>query len=81
LYLGEPLLDRHGLAVRAGGHVTAGQYAGQRVRRGLELAAQDVRESAFFGFDDGAGMMGDQPAQQRVGMLDVAQVPGAIELV
>ena len=26
-------------------------------------------------------MMGDQSAQQGVGMLDVAQVPGAIELV
>jgi hypothetical protein len=26
-------------------------------------------------------MMGDQPAQQGVGMLDVAQIPGAIELV
>ena len=28
LYLGEPLLDRHGLAVRAGGHVAARQHAG-----------------------------------------------------
>ena len=33
-------------------------------------------ESASFGFDDGAGVMGDQPAQHGV-----AQVPGAIELV
>ena len=38
-------------------------------------------ESASFGFDDGAGVMGDQPAQHGVGMLCVAQVPGAIELV
>ena len=37
LYLGEPLLDRHGLAVRAGGHVAVGQHAGKRVRRRLEL--------------------------------------------
>ena len=62
VYLGEPLLDRHGLAVRAGGHVTEGQHAGKRVRRRLELVAQDVGESAFVGFDDGAGVMGDQSA-------------------
>jgi hypothetical protein len=28
-YLGEPVFDRHGLAVRAGGHVAARQNAGQ----------------------------------------------------
>ena len=81
VYLGEPLFDRHEFAVRAGGHVAAGQHAGQCVRRRLELAAQDVGKSAFAGFDDGAGVMGDQPAQQGVGVLGVAQVPGAIELV
>ena len=79
--LGEPLLDRHGLAVRAGGHVTARQHAGQHVRCRSELGTQDVGESAFAGFDEGAGVMGDQPAQQGVGILGVAQVPGAIELV
>jgi hypothetical protein len=62
LYLGEPLFDRHEVAVEAGGHVAAGQHAGQRVRRRLDLAAQDVGESAFVGFDDGAGVTGDQPA-------------------
>jgi hypothetical protein len=30
---------------------------------GLELAAQDVGESAFAGFDDGAGVVGGEPAQ------------------
>ena len=59
MYLGKPLLDRHGLAVRAGGHVAASQYAGQYVRRGIELGAQDVSQSAFVGFDDGAGVVGD----------------------
>ena len=48
---------------------------------GLELGAQDVGESAFAGFDDGAGVVGDQPAQQGIGVLGVAQVPGAVELV
>jgi len=81
MYFGEPLVDRHELAVWACGHVTEGQHAGKRVRRWLELAAQQVGESAFAGFDDGAGMMGDQPAQQGAGMLGVAQVPGAIELM
>ena len=80
-YLGKPLLDRHGLAVRAGGHVTAGQNAGQDVRCGVELGAQDVGEAAFAGFDDGAGVVGDQPAQHGVGVLGVAQVPGAVELM
>jgi hypothetical protein len=63
VYLGEPPVDRHGLAVGAGGHVAASQNAGERVRRGLELGAQDVGESAFAGFDDGAGVVGYQPAQ------------------
>ena len=81
LYLGEPLFDRHEFAVRGGGHVTASQNAGQRVRRGIELQAQDVGKSAFAGFDDGAGVMGDQPAQHGVGVLGVAQVPGAVERV
>ena len=81
LDLGEPPFDRHGLAVRAGGHVAASQHAGQYVRCRVELGAQDVGESAFAGFDDGAGVVGDQPAQHGVGVLGVAQVPGTIELV
>jgi hypothetical protein len=81
VYLGEPLLDRHELAVRAAGHVAASQNAGRRIRCGVELGAQDVGESAFAGFDDGAGVVCDQPAQQGIGVLGVAQVPGAVELV
>jgi hypothetical protein len=81
LYLGEPLLGRHELAIRAGGHVTGGQHAGKRVRRRLELQAQDVGKSAFADLDDGAGLMGDQQSAAGVGMLGVAQVSGAIELV
>ena len=51
------------------------------MRRRLELAAQDVGESAFVGFDDGAGVIGDQSAQHGVGVLVVAQVACAVELV
>ena len=43
--------------------------------------AQDLSKSAFPGFDDGAGVMGDQPAQHGAGILGVAQVPGAVECV
>jgi hypothetical protein len=81
LYLGEPLFGRHELAVRTGGHVTERQHAGKRVGRRLELQPQDVSKSAFAGFDDGAGVMRDQPAHQSVSMPCVAQIPGAIELV
>ena len=72
LDLGESLFGRHELAVRAGGHAAVGQHAGKRVRRGLELQGQDIGESAFAGFDDGAGVVGDQPAQQGVGVLSIA---------
>jgi hypothetical protein len=81
MYLGEPPVYRYGLAVRAGGHVAASQNAGQRIRCGVELGAQDVGESAFAGFDDGAGVVCDQPAQLGIGVLGLAQIPGAIELV
>ena len=81
MYLGEPPVDRHEFAVRAGCHVTAGQHAGKRVRGRLELQAQDVGKSAFFGFDDGAGVMCDQPAQHGVGVLGIAQVTGAVQCV
>ena len=47
----------------------------------VELVTQDIGESGFAGFDDGAGVVGDQPAQHGIGVPGVAQVPGAIELV
>ena len=52
---------------------------GKQLRRWLELQAEDVSESAFAGFDDGAGVVGNQPAQQSGGVLGVTQVPGAVE--
>jgi hypothetical protein len=36
---------------------------------------------AFFGFNDGAGVVYDQPAQHGAGVLDVTKVPGAVECV
>jgi hypothetical protein len=39
MYLGEPLLDRHGPAVWAGGHVAQGQRAGKLLWCRLKLQA------------------------------------------
>ena len=47
----------------------------------FELAAQDIGQPAFVGLDDGAGMMRDQAAQHRVGVLDITQVTGAVQAV
>jgi hypothetical protein len=57
------------------------QYAGQFLRRGLELKAQCISESAFFGFDDRAGVVGDEPARHGVGVVGVAQIAGAVKSV
>jgi hypothetical protein len=70
--LGESLYGRHELAVWAGCHVAVGQDAGKHLWRGLELRVQDIGESAFAGFDGGTGVVGDQPAQQGVGVLSIA---------
>ena len=79
LYLGEPPADRHELAVRAGRHVAVRQHAGELLRRRLGLQAQGIGESAFAGFDDGVGVVCDEPAQHGAGVAGVAQVAGAVE--
>ena len=81
MYLGEPPADRDELAVRPGCHVAAGQRAGKRAQRRLELLGQDVGESAFFGFDDCVGVMRDQSAQHGVGLMDFAQVTWTVQSV
>ena len=79
--LGQAPTHRHRLAVRAGCHIAEGQRIGQWPRRRLELSAQDVGQAPLFGLDDGAGMMRDQTAQHRVGVLDITQVPGTVQAV
>jgi hypothetical protein len=37
-----------------------------------------VGQAAFFGFDNGTGVVRDQTVQQGVGLLDVAEVAGVI---
>ena len=46
--------------------------------RRFELAAEDVGKASLFGLDDRAGVVGDQAAQHRVRVLDVAEVAGAV---
>ena len=48
-------------------------------RGSLELQVHLCWQVAFAGFDDGVGVMGDQPAQHGVGVLVLAQVPGAVQ--
>jgi predicted ABC-type ATPase len=64
--LGQAPVDVHMLAVRAGGHVTAGQRIRERLRRQVEFTAEDGGQAAFLGLDDGAGVMRDQTAQHRI---------------
>jgi hypothetical protein len=60
-------------------HVAVGQRIVEDHACGGKLAAQLASEAAFLGFDDSAGVMRDQTAQDRVGEMCVAQVPGAVE--
>ena len=77
--VGQPLVDRHALSVRSCRHVAIDQRVSQVVWRGLELAGQLPGETSFSCLDDGAGMVGDQPAEHGLGVLDIAQVPRAIK--
>jgi hypothetical protein len=63
------------------GHVAVRESVFEDCSDSWELAAQLVGQAAFLGFDACAGVMGDQAAQSRVGVLDVAQVAGAVERV
>ena len=47
----------------------------------VEFAEQDVGQAAFFGLDDGAGVVRDQAAQHGFGVVDVAQIAGAVQAV
>ena len=75
------MVDVDVVAVGADGHVAEGQRVGQMLRRRGELAGQDVGQATFFGLDDGAGVVRDQAAQQGFGVLDVAEVAGAVQAV
>jgi hypothetical protein len=79
--LGESPIDRDELAVRGSCHVAEGQRAGKHVRYKLELEAQNVGKSAFIGFDDGVGVVGNEAAQHGVGVLDIAKVTGTVQRV
>src|SRR5215472_17175431 len=80
-YLGEAIMDREGIAVRARGYVAVGKRVGQCARGSGELLEQRSAQTAFLGLDDGAGVMRDETAQHRVGVLDIAEVAGSVERV
>ena len=48
---------------------------------GANCQAQVVGRTAYFSLDYGAGVMRDQAAQHLVGVVDVAQVAGAVQAV
>jgi len=79
--LGEPPVHLYVFPVRARGYIAERQRIRERLRRWCELAAQHRGEAAFLGLDVRACVVGDQAAQQFVGVLDVSQVAGAVELV
>ena len=57
------------------------QYVSEVVAGGRELAGQFSGDAAFFGFDDGASVVSDQPAQLAGGSPGATQVPSAVERV
>ena len=75
----QALLNGHVLAVWARDHVAVDQRVRQVAPGRCELAAEFTSQAALRCFDDGAGVMGDQPADCVAGMLDVAQVAGAVQ--
>jgi hypothetical protein len=79
--LGEPPVNLYVFPVWASGYVAERQRIRERLRRWCELAAQHRGQAAFLGLDLCACVVGDQAAQQFVGVLDIAKVAGAVELV
>lgn len=79
--LGEPASDGDGFAVGCGGHVAVGQCVAECLVGGWELAGERIGEAAFSGFDDCAGVPGDEAADDVVGVGDVAEVAGSVKRV
>jgi hypothetical protein len=75
----QPVADLQVLAVRASRHIAVDQRLSHVAGRRPELAHQVSRKPAFLRFDQCAGVMRNQPAQQRFGACDVAEVPGTVE--
>ncbi len=78
-YLREPVMNRDNVPVRSRGHIAIRQGIAENHIRHGKLTGEHVRKAAFLGLDDSPGVMTDQAAQDRIGMLHVAEVPGAVE--
>ena len=79
--LGESLAGFHGSAVGSCGHVAVDECVVEVGWRQWELAGKLVGEAALGGFGEGCGVVRDQAAEQVIGMLGIAEVPGAVERV
>jgi hypothetical protein len=79
IYFGEALVYGKPLAKRPRGHVAVDKRVGQLVAFLRKLSSQLVRESTFLGFEDRTRMVGHEATESGVGVLDVPEVPGAIE--
>jgi hypothetical protein len=77
----EPTVYPDMFPVRARGHIAERQRIRERLWRWCELAMQHCGQATFLGFDVRTRVVCDQPAQQLVGVLDIPQVAGAVELV
>jgi hypothetical protein len=77
--LRQAVADSHRQPVRAGRHVAVDERLGQIAWRRSELTNQFSGKAAFFCLRQSAGVMRNHSAQQRFGIFDVAEVPGAVQ--
>ena len=79
--LRQTLADSHWLTVGASRHVAVDERIRQLAWWWPELADQLSREAALLGFCQRTRVMRNHPAQQRLGVFGVAEMPGAIQRV
>lgn len=78
-YLAQPRFDADRFTIGTRGHVAVEEGIGHEPVHRRKLARQFVTHAPFARLDDGAGVVSDEPAQRVVGVLDVAEVTGAVQ--
>jgi hypothetical protein len=76
--LRQAIADRHWPPVRASRHVAVYEGLGQEARRWPEVSDQFTGETSFLGLGQRTGVMRDHPAQQRLGVFGVTEVPRTV---
>lgn len=79
--LGQPDLDADRHSVGAGGHVAVQERIAHQSTHFGEVARQVVVHTAVPRLDQRAGVVCDESAQGVVGVLDVAEIAGAVQRV